>query len=256
VVLHLAGTGGASRDVSRRIEQAGLIVQEFHDAYHVLSALVRRRREALALIADLGRLAGDEFELLHLAARFIRPDAVCCYGEHLSTDPGGPALPGGMHRLPAGDHAAERIDEFVRRLKGDRPRKPAPTPAETTTTTEAPAGASPPGDGPPAAETPRRDVGQHDELRGEESWDALLELPGAEAIDRDRSAVGDAAPDEQGIGRTPVPWAPAADLPARTPPRAGDLPRRPPPPILDPDHPLLTPAELEALLGEGEAPRD
>ena len=217
VVLHLAGTGGAGRDVSRRIEQAGLIVQEFHDAYHVLGSLVRRRREAMALIADLGRLAGDEFELLHLAGRFIPPDAICCYGEHPSADPDAVALPDGLHRAPAGCRVAERIDEFFRWLRQDGPHKPAPTPAKMTTTTETPAGASPPVEGPSVVEPPRHDVEQRDGLLGEESWDALLESPGAKATDRDRSAVGDAAAEEEGAGHTPVPWAPANETGVRWP---------------------------------------
>ncbi len=260
VIVHLRGNSGDGAEVSRRLHEAGLTVREFGDPYATMGFLARMRGRAAALVINLSALDGEEWELVGLARRFVPAGAVCGYARaaavlrgpssisipsypsdqpqqldammsHLRARAGDPSRQNGK-RTAAGEVAVSGEAETPRAAaQGGAPGQPTASEsagARTLSGAGATAGSSLP---PPVEPAPQANV----------------------SIECGEAGGPSAMSEGEGEGVVPFPWSPARDLPRRRPPRAapdtgGATPQQAH--GADADEPILTPAELRALLGE------
>jgi hypothetical protein len=244
-VLHVTGRGAESRgEVESKLEAAGLQVESCEDVYRALARIMRSlAARPAAVVVCLDGMGGKELDFFRLISRFDSSLRVYVYGgsrpesrftdaavESFKPAPPRPLLPD-PDRVPSGT---------------SRVRKEA-IPAEPTTI--------------PTAESERTREDVEKEPAVEEIRPAAPphREPATPIVPAARDQI-----DEQGrdVPSAPVrvPWLRYDDRPVRQPPPAPEAEAHEPAPDsedhptahLDSCEPLLTRAELEALMGDDD----
>jgi hypothetical protein len=289
LILHLSGGGNLNREVSRQLAEASLRAEEFTDAYLAMGRLAGcAPARVLGVVIDYNALTDDVREFPRLARSLVAGGIVYVYGEGgaMHSDPG--MIRSGARLAAAGEQVNGMVAE-LQRLMWRRHAREASAAAKDLGPGK-PAPPEPAGQVEEQADSSRSDTARlGDGDRGESSGPDLRVVkaaplginPAADALAADALANAAARhladpvlevvePEDDPIARilpepdqdgppteTPTPWSPSSRRPTRTPPKVeqappDDGPREPGPIVERSDEPLLTPDELDALLGRQE----
>lgn len=291
-LLHLGSGGIFSRHVDRLLERSGLRAEVCSDPFAAMGWLANRRgnRSAVVLV-DCSSLSGDEREFPSLALRLAATGAVYLYGDAEALRSDAAMARCGARVITTPEQLDDAIAEIDQRLShsalGHHPRSedmPAAPPdlappedagpmeriGEFTESTATLTSASlvAPSDNPttPAPADAATVNPNVDALA--EAASRIWDQPVLEVTDTDSNAIArilpELQPDEEpedadrpAGDEVPTPWSPSQRRPERKPPAAQsveppvDQPRTPTP-AEESAAPILTPEELDALLGRRE----
>lgn len=291
-LLHLGSGGIFSRHVDRLLERSGLRAELCSDPFAAMGWLANRGRNRPAVVlVDCASLSGDEREFPSLALRLAATGAVYLYGdaEALGSDAAMTRCGARVITTPEqlDDVVAEIEQRLSRSARGCRPRRedtaaalPGLAPPEDAgpmeriggfpESTAAPASA-------PLVELPDNPAtpAPDDAATVNPNVDALAEAasknwdrPVLDVTDDESNAIARILPelepdeepedaDQPAGNEVPTPWSPSQRRPERKPPAAqsaeppADKPRTCAP-AEESGAPILTPEELDALLGRRE----
>jgi hypothetical protein len=210
------------------IRGAGFEVAAYPDLYRALARVCGCRcPELSAVVVCVDGLDADQFEFFQIASRRQRAVPLYAY----APDHAGSSIELAIRSGAAGGISPETVERV---LAGAAEVAPQPQTVRSTDN-----GRSTP------HETPAATVGE--QSSHEAASDAITKVP-AEAAD------DDVVTRTQPTNSVRVPWLRYEGGPKRTPPQKAAKPSpEPEPAAAEPEPPLLTPEEIEALIGDQDA---
>ena len=288
-ILHLSGGGDLSNEISRQLAEANLRAQVMADPYRAMGWLAGLRpTRAKVAIVDYACLADDTRDFPRLAMALTTASMVYLCGDRAAVE-ADPAMTRSGARIITTSPQVKLMIVELERLAGHHLQAGEALELEQAGAADTDRGAQVPSDGAadrpgtlqldlseevPAESPPEQDAAESApaELRVIEpaSYDVKPEVDAlADAASQrwpepvlDVAGPGDEPiakilPDhdqEESPEEVPTPWSPSTRRPERTPPRADAAEKKsastgPEPSATDSNEPILTPEELEALLG-------
>jgi hypothetical protein len=229
-VLHVCPPSqGSAKDITGAIADAGCAEVPCPDVYRALARLGGGSAGQFhAVVVCVDRLEASELEFFRLVGRHYPDVDVYVYGQPHTQTKADSAVESGAEAVVRADALAAVLCPAVASQPAAFRADEAPQPQPVQEVEPEVASTA------PAADVPEPPVGTA----------AAEEEPPAEPASK---------PTKNRTTGARVPWLQYDDMPQRTPPnRTAPKPARPASPQPEPDQPLLSPEELDALIGDGD----